>query len=173
MSNDEQQMREMMEKINQLKATAPGDGYTTPATQIPQGLPNGEPGLFDNQGNDSDVAGTSVNNGNIQQANPAGVSNDNQQLCPDCGTIHPPVQQGQKCPNATIEKQTGLKIDDAEVNRFLVQWRNILLSYISKMGIEDWKKEFQEVTIHIHKHLDGKQKEEANVETNPTTGKPS
>lgn len=76
--------------------------------------------------------------------------------CPECGMFHPPT--GEKpCPNASLSK-TNQKIDDGKVNKYLVQWRDIILTHIQKLNIEDWEKVFQEATIMFAKNFDGTKK---------------
>ena len=158
--SDEQDMKDMMEKINQLQTANPnpaGQGMTEPLPINANPMPTNKPGLFDNQGSETDFANTAVKSGNLQQAT-ASPNVNTQNVCPDCNTIHPPIQPGQKCPNSSIEQQTGIKIDDSQVNQFLVQWRNIILSKIAELGIEDWMKEFQQITMDIHRYFDEKRK---------------
>jgi len=154
--SDEQEMQNMITKIKQLQEANPAlaQPMNSDIPVNPNPAPSNKPGLFDNQGSVTDFANTAVKSGNPQQvANP---NPNTENVCPDCGTIHPPLQQGQKCPNSSIETQTGIKIDDGQVNQFLVQWRNIILSKISQMGIEDWKNEFQQISMLIQKYFDEK-----------------
>ncbi len=155
--SDEQDIQDMLTKIKQLQTANPALAQPT-NTQIPVNpnpIPANQPGLFDNQGSVTDFANTAVKSGGPQQVSNPGL-NATGNVCHECGTIHPPIQPGQKCPNSSIEKQTGIKIDDAQVNQFLVQWRNIILSEISKSNIEDWKNEFQQITMIIQKYFDEK-----------------
>jgi hypothetical protein len=182
MSSDEQLMQDMMQKIQQLKSSdLTSQGTNQAQVPVNNNIPPNQPaGLFDNQGSTTDFANTSVQSGNpvvnANATNPTPAPNNEHGVCPQCNTVHPPVPPGQPCPNASIESQTGMKIDDSEVNKFLVQWRNIVLSNISKNKIEDWKKEFQQITLHIHKYFDNenkeeKIKEEVNAPENPTQKK--
>ena len=155
--SDEQDIQNMIAKIKQLQEANPSLGQPQNA-QIPVNpnpIPGNKPGLFDNQGSVTDFANTAVQSGNPQQAANTGL-NATGNVCHECGKIHPPIQEGQKCPNSSIEKQTGIKIDDGQVNQFLVQWRNIILSEISKSNIEKWKDEFQQITMIIQKYFDEK-----------------
>ena len=60
-----------------------------------------------------------------------------QGTCPDCGTLHPPVEAGRKCPNAktTIDKAEGFN-----VNEFVVKVRDILASQVEQKNVKDFKK---------------------------------
>lgn len=173
MPSDEELMQDMMRKIQQLKTSDVTNQQFNDA-QIPvnDNLPSNQPaGLFDNQGSTDDFARTSVTSGNPVVNESAANAGDAtpQGACPECKTVHPPLPPGQPCPNASIQSQTGLQIDDTEVNKILVQWRNIVLSNISRLGLEDWKSEFQQITLHIQKYFDerGNIKEEVNTPENP------
>jgi len=99
---------------------------------------------------------------NSIQNQPAPILNDvkpTQGECSECGMFHPPTG-GKPCPNAsTVQSTTGQKIDDSKVNAYLVQWKNIMLAHIQKVGIEDWNKAFQEATLLFAKEFDGNKKD--------------
>jgi len=77
-------------------------------------------------------------------------------VCKQCGTMHPPIPQGQKCPLASVasdpDKVGGL--DDTTVNKHLVDLRNIVIAQISSKGIKDGKKFFQYAVIELTKALE-------------------
>lgn len=93
-------------------------------------------------------------------SNPAMTSGvagaENTDACPQCGTMHPPVAVGTKCPMASVcaepEKTGGL--DDATVNKHLVDLRNIIMAQISSKGIKDGKKLFQHIVIELTKMME-------------------
>lgn len=77
-------------------------------------------------------------------------------VCEQCGLAHPPIPPGQKCPNSSFSKdeknETGL--DDGIINKHLVEMRNIILTNMSKKGIKDGKKYFQNVIVKLTKVLE-------------------
>jgi len=83
---------------------------------------------------------------------PAPVSN----ICPQCGMIHPPLKAGEKCPNAKVEVKSdeGKEVD---VNKYIVIWRDVVLSQIGSKNIKDPEKLFKNITIELTKFLEGYQ----------------
>lgn len=82
---------------------------------------------------------------------PVGVSG----ACPECGTLHPPLRPGEKCPNAGIGdslKSSGL--DDTIINKHLSDLRNIIMSNISSKGVKDGRKFFQHLIISVTKSME-------------------
>jgi len=73
-------------------------------------------------------------------------------VCHECGTMHPPVLAGQKCPNAKLNLPT---ISDEEIGNFLVSMRNILISQIEKNQVKNAKKLFQQSTVALAQFLEG------------------
>jgi len=77
-------------------------------------------------------------------------------VCSQCGTMHPPLQPGQKCPLAPIAP--GLNtldgLDDATINKHLVDMRNIIVANISSKKIKDGKKFFQYAIVELTKSLE-------------------
>lgn len=73
--------------------------------------------------------------------------------CPQCGTLHPPLRPGEKCPLAKIEvKEAG--VNDTDVAKFVVDLRNIAISQIQSKGIKDGNKLFKHVTVEFMKILE-------------------
>lgn len=94
---------------------------------------------------------------------PMGIKNkssqpiyENPNACPQCGTLHPPLRQNEKCPNASPitakEKSTG--INDDFLREQVVSLRNIILSQLSLKKIKDGKKFFQYAIIELTKALE-------------------
>lgn len=77
-------------------------------------------------------------------------------ICNQCGTMHPPLQPGQKCPLVSIPSDTSDSsgIDDAIINRHLVDMRNIIVNQISSKKIKNGKKFFQYAIIELTKSLE-------------------
>lgn len=74
-------------------------------------------------------------------------------VCPQCNTIHPPVKMGEKCPNAVDDlKEKGM--DEASINKFIVDLKNIITSQMDKKDIQDAKKFFQHATIELMRILE-------------------
>lgn len=75
--------------------------------------------------------------------------------CPQCGTIHPPLPPGTKCPMAKIKVKDGDKEKEIDVNKFLVDLRNIILSQAEKKNIKDVEKLFKNIIVEVTKYLEG------------------
>lgn len=78
-------------------------------------------------------------------------------VCRECGTMHPPVPHGQKCPNASVAAtpDNPQALDDQTVNKHLVELKNIILAQISTKEIKNQKKFFQFAVIELTKALEG------------------
>jgi hypothetical protein len=77
-------------------------------------------------------------------------------VCSQCGTMHPPITDGRKCPVAPIvsdPSQAG-GLDDMIINKHLVDMRNIIMSQFTSKGIKDGKKFFQYAVIELTKALE-------------------
>lgn len=76
-------------------------------------------------------------------------------VCQQCGSLHPPLRPGEKCPNVGVGdtlKDSG--VDDAMINKHLVDLRNILMSQITSKGIKDGRKFLQYSVIELTKALE-------------------
>jgi hypothetical protein len=91
---------------------------------------------------------------NIQQPKQQTFSAPNG--CPQCGMLHPPIAQGQKCPNASIitedEKKAG--VSETFIKNKLVDLRNIILAQMSSKQIKDGKKFFQYAIVELTQALE-------------------
>ena len=85
-------------------------------------------------------------------------------VCPECGTMHPPVAAGEKCPNAKMNLES---ITDEEIGMFLSSIKNIIISQVEKNKVKDVKKLFQQSVVVLAKFLE-EYKEVENAEGNPT-----
>ena len=74
-------------------------------------------------------------------------------VCPQCKTIHPPLRPGEKCPNAAVDT-SGYGLNDGDMNKYLVELRNIVMSQMSKKQIKDGKKFFQFTIIELMKVIE-------------------
>lgn len=71
--------------------------------------------------------------------------------CPQCGLIHPPLPQGERCPNAK-PKVDGLKEDDVRI--FVGNLQNMILYNLETKKSSDPKKVFQDITLMVAKYLE-------------------
>ena len=72
--------------------------------------------------------------------------------CPDCGLMHPPLPQGQKCPSTPIEnKSTGEEVD---LSQFLGQLRTIAQSQIATKGIKDPNKMLAHIIVKVTQEME-------------------
>jgi len=73
--------------------------------------------------------------------------------CPQCGIMHPPLQEGQRCPVKKVEvKEAGITED--MVTKLTVDLRNIAISQVQSKGIKDGNKLFKHLTIEFMKILE-------------------
>jgi hypothetical protein len=175
MADYEKDIKELIEKMNrqQTQMTAP-QGFNQP-TQVNEAMGTDQsPHLF-NQGvlpnspdqtpadpvNSVRPMGTPINQmpkvqnaANIQTTPPsnAGVSGN---ICSQCGTIHPPLPPGTKCPMAKVKVKDGKEEKEIDVNKFLVDLRNIILSQAEKKNIKDIEKLFKNIIVEVTKYLEG------------------
>jgi hypothetical protein len=76
-------------------------------------------------------------------------------VCPQCGTIHPPLREGEQCPNKKIvikSKDQDEKVFDP--NKFLVDMRNIIISQVEARGIKNVDYMFKQLTVELTKFLE-------------------
>jgi len=71
--------------------------------------------------------------------------------CKECGTIHPPLAAGERCPMAKEESPTG---DVLDFTSFFSQMKNILTSNIQSKNIKDTQKLFGQAVIILTKFLE-------------------
>ena len=113
---------------------------------------------FDNQGkgliNDVLEAPQNLQNINVTPSKTSNQLNlDN--VCPQCGTIHPPLKPGQKCPIAQNKqqlKESGLS--EEKVSQFVQNLKNIIIANLSKIETKSPEKVLQEITIEVTKFLE-------------------
>jgi hypothetical protein len=78
--------------------------------------------------------------------------NPSQPHCHQCGTYHPPLAPGEKCPLAEPKTADGKKID---TSKMVVQLRDILISQMEQKNIKDPDKFFKFVILELMKSLEG------------------
>jgi len=89
------------------------------------------------------------------QNNPAPAPVSLPDACPQCGTIHPPIPQGQKCPNASLNnKVSGTGLNDTIIGSHLVNMRDIIISQMSIKKVKDGNKFFAYAILELTKALE-------------------
>lgn len=68
------------------------------------------------------------------------------EMCPQCGTYHPSLKPGEKCPVAPIKSADNKMVD---INNFLSMLKNIIESQVSKKGIKDPEKMVKQLIVNI------------------------
>lgn len=121
------------------------------AMMEPTILPQRKAEFIDNEGNA--VNEQAVLSSVASSSGPAPPAVGAFDSCPQCGVMHPPLQQGETCPVKKVEvKEAGLKEED--VTRFVINMRNIAVSQIQSKGIKDGNKLFKHLTIEFMKILE-------------------
>jgi len=154
--------QEQMKSMSSDKSMTVNQPNQTTGNQIPledySGFSIGQG--FDNQGKglSNDVLKTPQNIQNITPTRPTNqLELDN--VCPECGTIHPPLKPGQSCPIAQNKqqlKESGLS--EEKVSQFVQDLKNIIIANLSKIESKSAEKVLQEITIEVTKFLEKYQK---------------
>jgi hypothetical protein len=75
--------------------------------------------------------------------------------CPQCGTLHPPLPPGAKCPMAPIKvKSSDGTEKTVDVNKFLADLKNIIISQSEIKKIKDVEKLFKNIIVEMTKYLE-------------------
>ncbi len=76
--------------------------------------------------------------------------------CAQCGVSHPPLPNGETCPNASMEavNNTSVKISDQEFNKFLVNMKNILISQLDQLEVTNSQEIFKHLIMKIMEALE-------------------
>jgi hypothetical protein len=147
----EEMFNQMMEEQNKMM---------TPSTPQNPAMPTGQPGeppvlnseeqKVLNEIQSKPVASTGSHPTQVKSALPQ---------CPVCGLLHPPNADGKPCTNAPSNPSgggTANVIDlDMEINKYLVNLKNIAVSQIQIKGIKDVNKLLQYMTLEMTKLLEG------------------
>ena len=67
--------------------------------------------------------------------------------CPQCGMIHPPLPQGETCPNAKSSNENSASTID--FTPLFAPLKNIVTSQIQQKGIKDNKKMFGHIIVEM------------------------
>ena len=175
MSKYEKDIKELIEQMNRQQ----GAYSPPPQTGVPPTMPNIQtPNLNNFQGSPDQsphLMGGNPNVSSPDQTPPDAVNSvrpmgskigdkppapktlsSAEGACPQCGTIHPPIPPGQKCPmaNVKVKDETGEeKIVD--VNKFMAQLKNIIVSQSEQRGVKDVEKLFKNIIVEVTKYLEG------------------
>jgi hypothetical protein len=172
--SQEEEIQAMIAKMNQLKNYPTTDVHNNQSQFDNQGVNSGfvqtqGGGEFDNQGPSKPATITPIPKPQVNpqsgQPNlinttgvqvgvaPTPVKLDN--VCPQCGMAHPPLPAGEKCPNASIANEVKeFKLNEAQINTYIVNIRNIVISKLSEKNIKDGTKFFQYAIVELSKSLD-------------------
>lgn len=71
--------------------------------------------------------------------------------CPQCGTMHPPLKAGDKCPMAPITTKDDKVIDPTE---FLTKMKFIISNQLEQKSIKNTEKFFQHLTVELMKAME-------------------
>ena len=121
--------------------------------QAPQPQIAQNPSMLDNQPlNINEQAALETLKTNITP--PAPVSSSLPK-CPQCGQLHPPLKPGEKCPMAKdkFTDDKGMEIE-VDVNKYLTNLKNIIVSQIESKKLKDPNKLFKELTISVMSFLE-------------------
>jgi hypothetical protein len=127
----------------------PQQGGQQPAPNVPTGMPGQPPVLSVEE--QRLLNQLNLNTSGHGSTSTVSATNPN---CPDCGMIHPPLRPGEKCPNAK-SKVTDKDKKEIDINKYLVIWRDVILSNIDKRKITNPEKMFQQITIEVTKFAEG------------------
>ena len=146
--NYEEEAKELIRKMH--------NQYSTMNTNVGEiiGRQNTEQGLL----KESDVViegSTKGINPEILQPGPAPTPVPTPGSCQQCGMIHPPIVPGTNCPNAEIKVLSEKDNKEVNINKYLINIRDILISQISIKKIKDPNKLFKNITLEITKFLEG------------------
>jgi hypothetical protein len=86
----------------------------------------------------------------VQAGAPPAPISASQGECHQCGLIHPPIQPGDKCPNAPL-KVKGDQEQQINVNELVVKIKDILASQLEQKDIKDLKKFTGEMIMNLMK----------------------
>ena len=96
-----------------------------------------------------------LNRSNVMPAAPPPGTTKTGNECPQCGTIHPPLPPGAKCPMTPVKVGNGKEEKTIDVNKFLVDLKNIIISQAESKGVKDYEKLFKNIIVETTKFLEG------------------
>jgi hypothetical protein len=72
--------------------------------------------------------------------------------CPQCGIMHPPLRQGERCPLATVKTKEGKVID---FEKFLADLKIMLISQFEIRKVTNHEDVFKKIKMEVMKILEG------------------
>jgi len=134
--------------FNQYNPTSPDQSPHNPVNSVrPMGKPISKAPPMDPNLGMSNMGMSNVGNMPGQMAD----------VCKECGMMHPPLAKGQRCPNARVaplKTDDPNAVDDATVNKHVVDIRNIIMAQMKGKEIKNQKKFFQYAVIELTKALE-------------------
>lgn len=126
------------------------------AKATPQGIPGNKPNASLTGDPLTTNEQTLLNSLRVNPGSPPAQVSSHLPSCPQCGQLHPPLQPGEKCPLAkeVFKDEKGQNIN-VDVNKYLVDLKNIVVSQIQSKGIKDPNKLFKQLTVEVMKFLEG------------------
>ncbi len=175
--NYEKDIKDLIAQMHQQQGMMPpgpspsGEGAPISGPPISQGMPNisespdQSPHLMNeninthgpdqspvNPINSVRPMGTPINNKPPQPAGMQTVGDG----CPQCGMVHPPVPAGQTCPMAPLKmKGDNQEEKIVDVNKFLTDLKNIIVSQSEARGVKDIEKLFKNIIVEVTKYIEG------------------
>ena len=74
--------------------------------------------------------------------------------CAQCGMVHPPIAPGTRCPMAPVKVKNGAEEKVVDVNRFLTDLKNIIVSQAEMKKVTDIEKLFKNIIVEVTKYLE-------------------
>lgn len=96
-----------------------------------------------------------MNSANITTSPPPSGVSAAGDACPQCGTIHPPIPHGKPCPMAPVKVKDGDGEKEIDINKFLTNLKNVILSQADQHEIKDVEKLFKNIIVEVTKYLEG------------------
>lgn len=179
MSSYEKDIKDLIQRMNQQQgmynmpqgSTQSGEGTPMSGPPISQGQlspqmenPDQSPHLMNENMNSTSPdqsplnpvnsvrpMGTPINKNPPQPAGMKAIGDG----CPQCGMAHPPVPAGQKCPMAPVMMK-GQQGEDkiVDVNKFLADLKNIIVSQSEAKEIKDIEKLFKNIIVEVTKYIE-------------------
>lgn len=153
--------------LQQIKGNSAGMPMQTPQqTQQQSPISRSESSGDPHQGPYADKIGSTISpqpaqqipqNVHVEQKpfEPAPLEGQFGGACHECGLLHPPLQPGEKCPNAPIKvKCKDGKEKVVDPTNFLSKMKDIIVSQMGQKQIEDSEKFFNYLTLELTKAME-------------------
>ena len=101
--------------------------------------------------NKEDIAMNQAMNQTMNQPTPNYNLQPTFGACSQCGTYHPPLNPGAKCPIAPIKTEENKEVN---INNFLAMLKNIIESQVSIKKIKDPEKLIKELIVETTKFVE-------------------